>query len=344
MKHFANLSTRAKLLFSFGLIMFMFIVVISIAYNSIKKVTLSEKLLYDVQFSIAFETVQLRSHENRERANILAMMLSKDKSEQKALEEDILAHGDSVDRIFQTLKYLDVDQIFKTNLAELESNIAEHREGRMQEIALIKAGKIEEARLMETGIQAKRFEKIRNLTYAMSYQARSDAGKQLNIDIRESNKSIFIFILLGTVAFFTSIIIVIILNNTIVKPLNGLTNIASQIASGDLKVEVNTKVREDEIGILSQAFDQMVTYLRQFILDINEVVSVLATSSSQILAATTQVATGTSESATAISETSTTVEEVQQASKLSSQKAKNVADSAQRVVQVFQDGQNGCRR
>jgi methyl-accepting chemotaxis protein len=51
------------------------------------------------------------------------------------------------------------------------------------------------------------------------------------------------------------------------------------------------------------------------------------------------VATGTAETATAISETSTTVIEVQQASKQSSQKAKDVADSAQRVVQVFQNGQ-----
>jgi PAS domain S-box-containing protein len=73
--------------------------------------------------------------------------------------------------------------------------------------------------------------------------------------------------------------------------------------------------------------------------EVKETINILASSSTQILAATTQVATGTAETATAISETSTTVIEVQQASKQSSQKAKNVADSAQRVVQVFQNGQ-----
>ncbi|MEI6141078.1 MAG: methyl-accepting chemotaxis protein [Mariniphaga sp.] len=73
--------------------------------------------------------------------------------------------------------------------------------------------------------------------------------------------------------------------------------------------------------------------------EVKETINILAASSTQILAATTQVATGTAETATAISETSTTVMEVQQASKQSSQKAKDVADSAQRVVQVFQSGQ-----
>ena len=73
--------------------------------------------------------------------------------------------------------------------------------------------------------------------------------------------------------------------------------------------------------------------------EVKETINILAASSTQILAATTQVATGTAETATAISETSTTVIEVQQASKQSSQKAKDVADSAQRVVQVFQNGQ-----
>jgi PAS domain S-box-containing protein len=90
---------------------------------------------------------------------------------------------------------------------------------------------------------------------------------------------------------------------------------------------------------LEDMVKQRTAELSNVLEEVKETINILVTSSTEILAATTQVATGTSETAAAISETSTTVEEVQQASKLSSQKAKNVADSAQRVVQVFQNGQ-----
>lgn len=100
---------------------------------------------------------------------------------------------------------------------------------------------------------------------------------------------------------------------------------------------------EKELMIYREQLEEMVKQrtaeLSNVIMQVKETVSIVASSSAQILAATTQVATGTAETATAISETSTTVEEVQQASKQTSQKAKNVADSAIRVVQVFQNGQ-----
>jgi methyl-accepting chemotaxis protein len=66
---------------------------------------------------------------------------------------------------------------------------------------------------------------------------------------------------------------------------------------------------------------------------------VIASTSSEILASTTQIAAGSAETAAAISETTTTVEEVRQAAQLSSQKAKNLSDNAQRIAQVSQSGQ-----
>jgi methyl-accepting chemotaxis protein len=69
-------------------------------------------------------------------------------------------------------------------------------------------------------------------------------------------------------------------------------------------------------------------------------VNIIASTSSQILTSTAQIATGSAETAAAISQTTTTVEEVRQASQLSSQKAKNLSDSANMVARVSLDGQN----
>ena len=98
-------------------------------------------------------------------------------------------------------------------------------------------------------------------------------------------------------------------------------------------------IANKELLFQNEEKEKRAAELFTLISEVKETAIFLVTSSEQILATTTTVSTATSATATAISETSTTVEEVQQASKLSSQKAKNVADSAQRVVQVFQNGQ-----
>lgn len=64
----------------------------------------------------------------------------------------------------------------------------------------------------------------------------------------------------------------------------------------------------------------------------------LATASTQILATTSQVAASVAETATAVSETTATVEEVKQTAQLSNQKARQVADSAQKSLQISKEG------
>src|SRR5665647_700617 len=109
MKFFINLSTRAKLLFSFGLMWLMFLVVIVIAYLGLRGITQSEKELHDVHYQIALELRQLRSHQNFNRAAILDMMLTQNKSEQLALEGIINERGQAINNIVEKLSKLNMD-------------------------------------------------------------------------------------------------------------------------------------------------------------------------------------------------------------------------------------------
>jgi methyl-accepting chemotaxis protein len=146
-------------------------------------------------------------------------------------------------------------------------------------------------------------------------------------------------IVMGLISFLAALIISITLTISIVRPMKISVDAATRIAANDLSVDVVPEERQDEVGMLYLAFHKMIDNLRRSVQDLNEGVNLLGSSASEILAGTTQVASGTAETSTAISETTTTVEEVQQASKQSALKAKNVADSAQRVVVVSQNGQ-----
>lgn len=130
----------------------------------------------------------------------------------------------------------------------------------------------------------------------------------------------------------------LLITRNIARPLSLVSAVASRVASGDLLTNIPADERSDEVGILTNAFRQMVENIRRTIADTTEGISLLGSSASEILASTTQVATGTAETASAISETTATVEEVRQAAQLSSDKAQGVADSAQRVAQVAQSG------
>lgn len=83
-------------------------------------------------------------------------------------------------------------------------------------------------------------------------------------------------------------------------------------------------------------FGFMVT--RTITRQLRESISLLASSSSEILATTTQVASGATETAAAVSQTTATVEEVKQTAQVATQKAKYVSESAQEAAQVSQKG------
>jgi methyl-accepting chemotaxis protein len=154
----------------------------------------------------------------------------------------------------------------------------------------------------------------------------------------QENARKFMFIL-GAFALALSLTIGIFLTLSITGPLTVCVKAANMIAAKDLTIDLSKyKQRGDEIGIMMQSFSRMVEMLRRQMQEIMDGVNVISSSSSEILAATTQVASGSAENASAISETTTTVEEVRQAAELSSQKAKNMSDSAQRVAQVSQSG------
>lgn len=143
-------------------------------------------------------------------------------------------------------------------------------------------------------------------------------------------------LLLGIVSYY--------MIRNITTPLDKLTIIAAEIAKGDLSIEINDKVRNDEIGLLNNAFSIMVKNLRNSVEEITDGINLLGSSSTEILAATTQVSAGISETSSAISETTTTVEEVRQASQLSNEKASRVAENAQQNASANKAGKESIEK
>ncbi len=169
----------------------------------------------------------------------------------------------------------------------------------------------------------------------------------------------------------------VVITRNISKPLQRISNAAQNIASGDLRVELSSDDRQDEVGdltrtfkrmieslqgmagvaeliaagdmtvrvipqsdkdVLGNAFATMVSNLQEAMREIRQSAEVLSTSASEILATAAQVSAAAAETATAVSETTATVEEVKQTAQVSTKKATYVSETAQKSAEVSQIG------
>jgi len=146
-------------------------------------------------------------------------------------------------------------------------------------------------------------------------------------------------IILGAVVL--SVIVLILtyfIAHLINRPLFEAVNLFNQIAGGNLTVTVESGHRQDEIGILMDAFRNMVEKLRSQTRQIREGASTIAASISQISATATQLAYSSSETSSSVSEITTTVEEVRQTVYVSHEKAERVAKSSEQSAWSSETG------
>jgi methyl-accepting chemotaxis protein len=336
MTWFLDLSTRNKLFIGFGLMIVFVGTVIATGYFAISGLQTSQQTLYQKDFANLRDIANLRGFESQVRAEMLEAQLIKTPSGRERLLQDASEHSMQIRKIMAVL--LDRaanDPKLRSRLDELDVIQKAFTQTKDAEIIpLILAGKVEESQKLAVGVQQGRQEKMRAIVNELSQAADDNARAAVEESSRHASQAASLFVAVGALAMLLGLTMVFIINRVIAVPLRAVSELAGQVAAGDLSVSIPNDRRADEVGELLRAFRAMVTRLRQTTREINEGVGVLVSSSSEILATTAQLAAGSAETATAVSETTATVEEVKQTAQLASQKARYVSDSAQKAAQV----------
>jgi len=140
------------------------------------------------------------------------------------------------------------------------------------------------------------------------------------------------------ISLIISILLIIVLTNSVAHPLEQLVKVVERVAKGDLKTEISGEDRADEVGKLVSSTRLMLENMRVLNKEIQEGISVLASSVSELMTTMAQTAAGAQETATSIAETTTTVEEIKQAADITNQKAKLMAESAASAATMVETG------
>jgi methyl-accepting chemotaxis protein len=340
MKWFLDLTTRAKLFLGFGLIIAFLATVIVAAYIGIAAIQESQKRLYREDFANAIDLKDIRTDQQAERAAVLAMMVLAKRQEQEAVQRQIKERlQDSAEKMQRLLERTKNDPKLLSRLEQFQVVRTAFRQTmEAQVIPMIYEGKMEEAKKVALGVQEERNDQMRSIAKELADEAEMRARTAIAESEQRTNGQVRIVVIIGVVALLLGVAMALFLDRIMAAPLKEISGVAERVAAGDLTVNVPSDNRGDEVGKLAHTFWRMVENLREVNREIREVVNVLGSSSSEILASTTQVAAGATETATAVTETTATVEEVKQTAQVSSQKAKYVSETAQKAAQVSQGG------
>jgi methyl-accepting chemotaxis protein len=378
MNWFLNLTTRKKLFLGFGLMVLLLVIVFVTAYNGVAQIQESQIGLFKVDFTAATELLEMRADQNRIRAQMLEMMLVKDRVKQQALEEDINERqesvGEGIKAISESLKsYPPEFRKFEGMLSILN----DFTKTRKDLVSLIYAGKIDEAVSSAVTVQTERYNRMRAIAMDLGDEVLARAKARIAQTEKNTKTLMYTFFIIGVLALFLSTGTTLLLSKMIAKPLGEITSAAERISTGDLSAAMHPTERRDEVGSLTNAFAVMTRYLqdiagiskqvadgnlavtvkpvshkdqlgnafaemvaslRKINHELRDGVNVLAKSTSEILSSTTEVASGVTETTTSVSETTATVEEVKQTAQLSAEKSMAVSESAQRAVLIAQHG------
>ncbi len=364
MKWFTDLSTRNKLLAAFAPVAVLPIIIIAVALSGMAAIHEAGQ--------IGNQAGTFRSLLNAQRAALLQSMLLPPGPEMEKELADISARSARTEQMLNEFEsHYRTDPELAQHLAQMKQLWTQYSSTRDREsIVLIRGQKLSEARALVLGIQAQRYESLREQAIAFSdaVNRRATAHK----DMAQA-----VCIALGLASLVISGALVILLSRLIAHPLEKITALADEIAHGNLEVDFSGEGRGDEVGSLSQAFQRvsrslkvvagrarqiasgdltaqfkaqseqdalgtalvlMGGNLRTILEDLISAVNVLASSTTEIMASTAQMASSASETAAAVTETTTTVEEVKHASQISSQKAREVSDRAQKAAEISKNG------
>ena len=339
-----NINTGTKLFLGFGIMIVLLVVVVVIAYNAIATIRDSQHRLFERDFAVVQDLLELKADMNRQRADIQQMTLATARTEQEAMEKDIKERVAEAEGIMKELStvYKD-DPNFSRRLEELAALRKQYQQTREIQIGMIYDDKAEEAKKLGLGIQSERYEKIRVMETDLEKDAAERARSAVVKSEEGARDAIRLFVIVGLIGLLAAMMLTIMLNGLISRPLVEITRVAERMAAGDLTAKLVANHRGDEVGILTQTFARMSENLREQLRGLVEGATVLGSAASEIVASTTQLASSATEAATAVTETTTTVEEVRQTAQLASQKARTVSETAQKAAQISQSGQKSAR-
>jgi methyl-accepting chemotaxis protein len=336
---FADLSTRAKLMLGFGVLVATMALSSALSYRDMAEQRTSQQQLLDDDMAIAIKMVELRNAINRERVALLSILVAETPA-QAAFTRQLDAEQAGIRTLLNDLAgRKDSDAAFSSGYARLVAAHHEYVGVRDNDVlAPSRAGQRTLAGQAATGSLQAKFSALKSVADEIAAQQMEQARQRMREAAALVERAGARLAAINAAAVVLACCMALWLNRAIAAPLREATAAAARIATGDLRTDVPPATSRDEVGQLLTALGNMLQSWRALAAETSRGVTTLTAAAGEILASTAQGAASSAETAAAVSETTATVEEIKQTSLLSSEKSRAVSESAQQAARTASEG------
>ncbi|MEO4049014.1 HAMP domain-containing methyl-accepting chemotaxis protein [Pseudomonas sp. CAU 1711] len=259
----SNLRTGSKLILTFGMIIVGFAGLLLMAQFSLQEIQAKQQDLFDGAVARELDLRELRNGLDAVRADLLALTLSADPQQRADLEAGIQQRVTQDEELFRRLMaQAQGESEAASLLRELHGLWQAFNQTRERNIfPLLRAGQVDQARLLILGIQAERVVKIRELGQRLTAQMQTQTSEQLRDSEALLTRQSGLFLGVGGLLVGLTVLFAWALTRDLARPLGQLTAWAERISRGEIPRELGFSRRLDEVGLLGQAFTRMGEYL-----------------------------------------------------------------------------------
>jgi methyl-accepting chemotaxis protein len=332
------LRIRSKMLFLLAVVFIGFACTVIIGYSTVKAVKIGGNIyakIINAKDSIA-EIALLESSLNEIRADIVYYIDETDPDKMQTIQADITDLIEKINTRFESVGKLMPSEELKLAIQDGQATWLEFADSVQKEVMVaVQAGDRNKAREIATTVQKMRYDRF--------YEQVQTTVDTLKLEISEletnTNKLVKTKILIaGGISgglFLIVMISILVINNSITKPLFSGVSFAQAVASGDLSrdLEVTSK---DEIGDLANALNSMVAKLKEMIGKIRETSEQVTAAAGQISANSGQMTKAAHRQASASEETSATMVQMAASIQTVAGNADSLASNSEEVSSSIQ--------
>ena len=206
----------------------------------------------------------LKSDLNEVRATLLTLMGATDKEKMDKLKGKIEGLSLDINSKFENMKKLVKDANIKTALLEAETQWQDFRNTRDSElIPAIYEGDIAKAKELALGIQKQRYEKFVEETGRASKFLTAKINKYEQTTAKKIRDRLNIIWGINIILITIGVMLALIIVKSIVSPLTQVTNVAMEMAKGDMSQKDLDIKQHDELGQLANAFNLIIQHFRK---------------------------------------------------------------------------------
>ena len=265
MKSIADLSTRSKLFFAFGLMFAFLLAVTGSAYQGIVSVRASQKAIYEHSFADAVDMQDIQIVQQANQIRQLKMMVIADKTVRQDLHADMQkSTAENAERIKRMARRNQGNPKIANLLDEFALVDELYNKTREQDvIPLILGGHLEQAAAMTAGGQFDRFEFMQDMAHNLIRTSLGATADEVAAADRKADLALAVFLVVGVAALLTGGVLALMLTRMLSEPLRELAGRAQRIARGEFVMATRARARRDEIGQLETQFNDMVHSLQE---------------------------------------------------------------------------------